>query len=145
VINYSGTGNVIVHCHGNGFAGVATNVLQAGQIHGDVHLARAAAPVPDDTPWLRALWTLAAARASRVDLRYLSDPQTRCVDGFLVMRTHAAEQATAVDGVTRLRADLAEVPAHVRTRPVESTAELGHVLEPFVPHPAGVVERSASD
>ncbi|MGH3621354.1 MAG: hypothetical protein ACRDQ5_06130, partial [Sciscionella sp.] len=112
-------------------------------IHGGVHVHqgdRQPETKPDTRPWLRALWRHAVTSDATIDLRYLTEPGIPCLHGFLLLRAQAPELAAAVDVVGGLRARLPDVLAPASSAPVESEAELRRVLEPFVPHPRGLVE-----
>jgi hypothetical protein len=98
-------------------------------------------PGPDDRPWLRALWQRAEAARAVVELRYLHDPASACLDAFLLVRTERADRHAALDAAWRLRDDLMSgLPARVLAEPVGSDAELSGICTPFSPDPGGLVE-----
>ncbi len=119
----------------NVLSGSATNVVQAGSI-GTVTLeARSEEAPPDPTPWLRAVWNLAAWRQARVELRFLRPVGSQGVQAYLLVRAPGPD--AAVDVTVQLCQHL---PAYLRGVPVTDQALLHGVLAPFRPDPAGVAE-----
>ncbi|WP_433824961.1 CHAT domain-containing protein [Actinoplanes sp. CA-015351] len=90
-----------------------------------------------DAGWLAGQWD--PSGGTRLELRYLHRPgeKLRCV---LLGRVHAPAEDAAIAAALRLRDRLGTLPAHVRATPVGSAAEIQGLLDPFRPHPSGLVE-----
>ncbi len=90
-----------------------------------------------DAGWLAGQWDPSAG--ARLELRYLHRPgeKLRCV---LLGRVQAPTRDAAIGAALRLRDRLGTLPAQVRAVPVGSAADVRRLLEPFRPHPSGLVE-----
>ncbi|WP_104481094.1 hypothetical protein V5P93_005148 [Actinokineospora auranticolor] len=126
---------VTVH---NQQSGPANHVVQVGQLFGGVHIHEGAAPVPDDSAWLRSCWEVAGD--APFEVRYVNRPERPGLDCFLITRADSVDQDDARRRVADSRARLGRVPGHVGAEPVVDEAHARWVLEPFRPHGAGLVE-----
>lgn len=125
----------------NQHSGSAHNVVQVGQLHGDMHVhAPPAVPVPDDSAWLRSCWPAVAATGAAVEMRYLTRPGDSGLDAFLIVRAQGSQRDETERRVLALRADLGAMPGHVAATPVTDETRTRGVLEPFRPHTEAVVE-----
>lgn len=124
------------------YSGTAHNMVQAGQIHGDVHFHGGDRPAlaPDDSAWLRSCWDTLARTGANVEMRYLTRPGESCLDAFLIVRTTGTNRDEAERQALTARTQLGIVPRHLTSEPVTDPALAHRVLEPFQPHSAGIAE-----
>ncbi|HEV2782718.1 MAG TPA: hypothetical protein VGX25_25280 [Actinophytocola sp.] len=126
----------------NVHSGSAHTVVQAGVVHGDVHVhdGGRTTPVPDDSGWLRSCWAPLAEVEAAIEMRYLTRPGDSGLDGFLIVRAPGRDRGEAEHRVAALRARLGVLPSRVTAAPVTEEAETRGILTPFRPHGEGVVE-----
>lgn len=94
--------------------------------------------VAAETAWLAGQWDTAGA--TRFELRYLSDPGAGRLRAGLLGRVWAPSRDAAVAAAGALRSRVGDLPRHVHASPVTDDHVLAGWLQPFMPHPAGLVE-----
>jgi uncharacterized protein DUF87 len=94
--------------------------------------------VAAETAWLAGQWDTAGA--GRFELRYLTEPDAGRLRAALLGRVWAPVREDAVGAARALRSRLADLPRHVHAAPMADDNALARWLDPFVPHPAGIVE-----
>lgn len=99
---------------------------------------RYAKAVAAETAWLAGQWDTAGA--PRFELRYRSDPQTRRLDAALLGRVWTRTPEEAREAGLALRSRLADLPRHVHAQPLTEDEAVGARLDPFAPHPDGLLE-----
>lgn len=126
----------------NEHSGQARNLVQAGQLYGDVHLHHEPAPepVPDDSAWLRSCGAIVARFGATVEIRYLTRSGRPGIDGFLLMRAEGSNQDEAEHRVAALREQLTMLPRHVTGTAVTDKDRTRWILDPFPPCADGIVE-----
>jgi hypothetical protein len=126
---------------GQHFAGTATNVVQSRDIHGNVvfNIGDHQTAPPDLLPWLGAVWQTCVDIGAAVELRLLNQPD-HTLAAYLLCRTNAPDQYTAATTAARLRELLPSGIPHIAATPVDTQPRLSAVLDPFVPHPQGILE-----
>ena len=123
------------------FAGVATNVVQSRDIHGNIvfNIGDHQAAPPDLLPWLGSSWQTCVDIGAAVELRLLNQPD-HTVAAYLLCRTTAPEASAAATTAARLRDLLPSGIPHTAATPIDTQPRLSAVLDPFVPHHQGILE-----